>query len=89
MSKPHVWPAWLKFSQYVHNVSAQMYIYFWHISVYLCPKEYIYDKMSILMSIGSGFLWVIRVLQAVGPQIRAVGPRKWSGCSNFSIISVI
>ena len=41
------------------------------------------------MSNWSGFLWVIMVLQTVGPQIRAVGARKWSGCSNFSIISVI
>ena len=29
--------------------------------------------MSILMSNGSSFLQVIRVLQTVGPQIRAVG----------------
>ena len=36
------------------------------------------------MTNGCGFLWVIRVLQTVGAQIRAVGPRKWSGWSNFS-----
>ena len=41
------------------------------------------------MSNGSGFLEVIRVLQTVGAQIRAVRPRKCSGCWNFSIISVI
>ena len=29
------------------------------------------------MSNGGGFLEVIRVLQTVGPQIRAVGARKW------------
>ena len=47
---------------------------------YLRPNVYIYVQMSILMSNGSGFLWVIRVLQTVGAQIRAVRPRKWSGC---------
>ena len=41
------------------------------------------------MSNGGGFLEVIRVLQTVGTQIRAVVARKWSGCSNLSIISVI
>ena len=41
------------------------------------------------MSNGGGFLEVIRVLQTVGAQIRALGPRKWSGCWKFSIISVI
>ena len=41
------------------------------------------------MSNGGGFLWVIRVLQTVGAQIRAFGARKWSGWSNLSIISVI
>ena len=41
------------------------------------------------MSNGGGFLEVIRVLQTVGTQIRAVGPRKWSDWSNLSIISVI
>ena len=41
------------------------------------------------MTNGCGFMWVIRVLQTVGAQIRAVGPRKWSGWLNFSIISVI
>ena len=30
------------------------------------------------MSNGGGFLEVIRVLETVGPQIRAFGPRKWS-----------
>ena len=38
---------------------------------------------------GSSFLWVLRVFQTVGAQIKAVGPRKWSDCSNSSIISVI
>ena len=38
------------------------------------------------MSKGSSFLYVLRVLQTVGAQIRAVGPRKWSDCSNLSII---
>ena len=41
------------------------------------------------MSNGGSFLEVIRVLQTVGPQIRVVGARKWSGWSNLSIISVI
>ena len=41
------------------------------------------------MSNGGGFLEVIRDLQTVGAQIMPVGPRKWSGCWNFSIISVI
>ena len=41
------------------------------------------------MSNRGGFLWVIRVLQTVGAQIRAFGPRKWSDRLNFSIISVI
>ena len=41
------------------------------------------------MSNGGGFLEVIRVLQSVGAQIRPVGPRKWSDCLNFFIISVI
>ena len=41
------------------------------------------------MSNGCGFLEVIRVLETVGPQIRAVGLRKWSDWSNLSIISVI
>ena len=41
------------------------------------------------MSNVGGFLEVIRVLETVGPQIRAVGARKWSGWSNLSIISVI
>ena len=58
-------------------------------SVYLRPNVYIYVQMSILMSNGGGFLEVIRVLETVGPQIRAVGPIKRSGCWNFSIISVI
>ena len=30
------------------------------------------------MSNGSGFLWVIRVLETVGAQSRAVAARKWS-----------
>ena len=47
-------------------------------SVYLRPNVYIYVQMSILMSNGGGFLEVIRVLETVGPQIRAVGARKWS-----------
>ena len=37
------------------------------------------------MSNGGGFLEVIRVLQTVGAQIRAVGVRKWSGWSDVSI----
>ena len=41
------------------------------------------------MSNGGDFLEVIRVLQTVGPQIRAVGARKWSGWSYLSIISLI
>ena len=43
------------------------------------------------MSNGSVLLWVItiRVLETVGPQIRAVGARKCFGCWNLSIISVI
>ena len=41
------------------------------------------------MSNGGGFLEVIRVLQTVGAQIRVLRPRKWSDCSNLSIISVI
>ena len=40
------------------------------------------------MSNGGGFLEVIRVLQTVGTQIRAVRPRKSSDWSNLSIISV-
>ena len=61
-------------------------VYFWHIfGVFMT----IYVQMSILMSNRGGFLEVLRVLQTVGPQIRAVGPRKWSGCWNFSIIPVI
>ena len=57
--------------------------------VYLRPNVYIYVQMSILMSNGGGFLEVIRVLQTVGAQIRVFGQRKWSGCWNLSIISVI
>ena len=75
-----------------HNVLAQMCIFLpfsGKFSVYLRPNVYIHVQMSILMSNGSIFLWVIRVLQTVGPQIRVVGARKWSGCSNLSIISVI
>ena len=45
-------------------------------SVYLRPNVYIYVQMSILMSNGGGFLEVIRVLQTVGTQIRAVVARK-------------
>ena len=41
------------------------------------------------MTNGCGFMWVIRVLQTVGAQVRAVGARKWLGWSNLSIISVI
>ena len=41
------------------------------------------------MSNGGGFLEVIRVLQTVGTQIRAIGARKWWDWSNLSIISVI
>ena len=41
------------------------------------------------MSNGGGFLEVIRVLQTVGTQIRAIGARKWPGWSNLSIISLI
>ena len=41
------------------------------------------------MSNGGGFLEVIRVLQTVGTQIRAVGARMSSDWSNLSIISVI
>ena len=58
-------------------------------SVYLRPNVYIYVQMSILMSNGGGFLEVIRVLETVGPQIRAIGARKSSDWSNLSIISVI
>ena len=58
-------------------------------SMYLRPNVYIYVQMSILMSNEGGFLEVIMVLQTVGAQIRPVRPRKWSGCWNFSIISVI
>ena len=29
------------------------------------------------MSNGSGFMWVMKVLQTVGAQIGAVGLRKW------------
>ena len=57
--------------------------------VYLRPNVYIYVQMSILMSNVGGFLEVIRVLRTVIAQIRPVGPRKWSYCWNFSIISVI
>ena len=35
-----------------------------------------------------GFYGLYRVLQAVGPQIRSVGPRKWSGYLYFCIISL-
>ena len=45
-------------------------------SVYLRPNVYIYVQMSILMSNGGGFLEVIRVLETVGTQIRAVVARK-------------
>ena len=38
---------------------------------------------------GGGFLEVIRILQTVGAQIRVLRSRKWSGCWNLSIISVI
>ena len=74
-----------------HYVLAQMCIFLLSdtFSVYLRPNVYIYVQMSILMSNGGGFLEVIRVLETVGPQIRAVGPRKWSDWSNLSIISVI
>ena len=41
------------------------------------------------MTNGRGFMWVIRVLQTVGAQVRAVGMRKRSGWSKLSIISVI
>ena len=41
------------------------------------------------MSNGGGLLEVIRVLQTVEAQSRAVGARKWSGWSNLSIISLI
>ena len=41
------------------------------------------------MSNGGGILWIIRVLQTVGAQIRAVGARKWWGWSNLSIISLM
>ena len=41
------------------------------------------------MSNGGGFLEVIRVLPTVGAQIRVLRTRKWSDCSNLSIISVI
>ena len=41
------------------------------------------------MSNGGGFLEVIRVLQTVGPQIRAVRARMWFDWSNLSIILVI
>ena len=41
------------------------------------------------MSNVGAFLEVIRVLWTVIAQIRPVGPRKWSDCWNFSIISVI
>ena len=52
--------------------------------VYLRPNVYIYLQKSIFMTNGCFFLWVIRVLQTVGAQIRAVGPRKRLGWSNFS-----
>ena len=45
-------------------------------SVYLRPNVYIYVQMSILMSNGGSFLKVIRVLETVGAQIRAVVARK-------------
>ena len=41
------------------------------------------------MSNGGGLLEVIRVLETVGPQIRSIGARKWSGWSKLSIISLI
>ena len=37
---------------------------------------------------GVSFYGLFRVLQAVGPQIRDVGPRKWSGSLYFCIISL-
>ena len=57
-----------------HYVLAQMCIFLPFsdtFSVYLRPNVYIYVQMSIFMSNGCGFLWVIRVLQTVGPQIRS------------------
>ena len=44
--------------------------------------------MCIFGRYGSWFLWVIQGLQAVGPQIRSFGPRKWSGYLYFCIISL-
>ena len=44
--------------------------------VYLRPNEYIYVQMSIFERYGSVCLGVIRVLQAVGYQRRAVRLRK-------------
>ena len=86
--KPHVWPEWLKLSQYFDDLSAQMCIFIAHFRC-ICDQMCIFVQMSILMSNGGGFLEVIRVLQRVGPQIRAVGMRKWSDWWNLSIISVI
>ena len=51
--------------------------------IYLRPNEDIYIRMSIFGRYGSWFLWVMTVLQAVGPQIRAVGPRKMAGVIVF------
>ena len=65
----------------VFTVSAQMCIFLGS----LRPNDYIYVQMIIFGRYRNWFLWVIRGLQAVGSQIRTVGPRKWSGSLFFWI----
>ena len=50
MSKPHIQPEQLTFSQYFHDVSAQMCIFLAHFGVFMtkcvrsCPNEYIFGE---------------------------------------------
>ena len=68
----------------VFTVSAQMCIFLGS----LRPNDYIYVQMIIFGRYRNWFLWVIRGLQAVGSQIRTVGPRKWLGSSILHICDI-
>ena len=66
MSKPHARPGRAsKVSIFSQSFGPNVHIS-GTFSVYLRPNVYIYVQMSIFMSNGCGFLWVIRVFTDCG-----------------------
>ena len=46
--------------------------------IYVLMRIFTSERVYLFGRYGNWFMWVIRVLQTVEPQIRAIGPRKWS-----------